>query len=400
MGVIVKKFGGSCLADAEAVKNAARIVARSCRNGDQVIAVVSAQGSTTDRLIEQAKQIGRRPVKRELDVIMSAGEQLSASLLSIAVQEEGVDCVSLLGWQAGIYTGPVYGSARILDIDTARIRRELSAKRAVVIAGFQGLCKKKGDMTTLGRGGSDTTAVAVAAAMGASKCEIYSKIDGIYTADPEKIPEAKKIREINYEAMQELAFLGVKVLNSRAVELAKKYSVLLEVRSAFSDAEGTWIKETANMETMLISGVTKKSDVAKITVKNIQSSSAAFKMFGLLEGANINVDIILQSAGEQGRSVIDFTVDLADAEDAAGYILREGVCAPENLECNENVSKVSVVGVGMESHHGAAKAVFEAVSKENIDILMLSSSELRYSLIVNRADADRTVRAIHNAFVK
>ena len=241
MALIVKKFGGSCLMDDAALRNAARIIAESRRAGSDVIAVVSAQGTVTDRLIEKTKRLSARPSARELDAVMSAGEQLAASLLTVAVQEEGVDCVSLLGWQAGIRTGSHFGRARIREIDASRIKKELSAKRAVIIAGFQGM-DKYGDMTTLGRGGSDTTAVAVAAAMGASRCEIYSKIDGIYTADPEEIPEAKKIREINYEAMQELSFLGVKVLNSRAVELAKKYSVLLEVRSAFSDAEGTLIK--------------------------------------------------------------------------------------------------------------------------------------------------------------
>ena len=399
MAVIVKKFGGSCLQDDEAVKNAARIVAESCAAGNSVIAVVSAQGDTTDRLIGRARRICAKPSKRELDVIMSAGEQLSASLLTLAVQALGVECVSLLGWQAKITTVGVNGAARIREIDPARINKELGPGRAVVIAGFQGVDRRTGDMTTLGRGGSDTTAVAVAAVMGASKCEIYSRIDGIYTADPEKVPEAKKLKELNYEAMQQLAFLGVKVLNSRAVELAKKFSVVLEVRSAFSDAAGTQIKETADMETMLISGVTKKSDVSMFAVRNVRNSAAAFKMFGLLEGAGINVDIILQSTGGQGRSELDFTVDLADADDAAALILNAGICAPEDLTRNDEVSKVSVVGIGMESHHGAARAIFEAVSKEDIPILMLSSSELRFSLIVAREEADRTVRAIHRLFV-
>ena len=399
MALLVKKFGGSCLADADAVRNAARIVAESCREGNSVIAVVSAQGNTTDVLIGKAREISAKPSKRELDVIMSAGEQLSASLLTLAVQEQGVECVSLLGWQVRITTAGAYGAARIREIDPARIRKELGAGRAVVIAGFQGVDRVNGDMTTLGRGGSDTTAVAVAAALGASKCEIYSKIDGIYTADPQMVPEAKKLKELNYEAMQQLSFLGVKVLNARAVELAKRFSVLLEVRSAFSDGAGTTIREGADMETMLISGVTKKSDVSMLTVRNVENSAAAFKMFGLLEGAGINVDIILQSTGGQGRSELDFTVNEADADDAAALILNGGICAPEDLVRNDEVAKVSVVGIGMESHHGAARAICEAVSKEDIRILMLSSSELRFSLIVDSRDADRAVRAIHKLFV-
>ncbi len=398
MELIVKKFGGSCLADQAAMKNAARIVSETCKSGAKVIAVVSAQGNTTDLLIRRAAALSDTPSDRELDVIMSAGEQLSAALLSIAVNEAGASAISLLGWQAGIATNGKFGSARIQNIDLKRIKTELQTHDAVVVAGFQGV-DRFGNMTTLGRGGSDTTAVAVAAAFGASRCEIYSRIDGIYTADPAVVPEAVKLKEIDYGAMQELAFLGVKVLNPRAVELAQKYGVVLEVRSAFSDSAGTIIRENAKMEKMLISGVTKKSETALIRISGLEDSAAAFHMFGLLASAYINVDIILQSAVTQGNGEIAFTVEKENADDAVRLIRESGICPENALFCDKNVSKVSVVGVGMESHHGVAKAIFEALSKEKINVRLISSSELRFSVVVQKEDADRTVRAIHRVFI-
>ena len=398
MNLIVKKFGGSCLTDNAALRNAARIICDTCRTGAKVIAVVSAQGNTTDLLLARAMELSGRPSRRELDVVMSAGEQLSASLLSIAVNESGVSCLSLLGWQAGITTSSGYGSARIRDIDLNRIKKELAVHGAMVVAGFQGV-NRAGDMTTLGRGGSDTTAVALAAAFGAEKCEIYSRIDGIYTADPAVVPEAKKLREISYAAMQELAFLGVKVLNPRAVELAQKYGVRLEVRSAFSEEEGTSIREIADMEKMLISGVTKKSETALLRVKGLSGPGDAFRLFGVLARADINVDIILQSALGDGSETVAFTVDKENAAEAARLIVESGVCGENALECDENVSKVSVVGTGMESHHGVARAIFEALSSENVNVLLISSSELRFSVVVKKEEADRTVRAIHRVFL-
>ena len=398
MELIVKKFGGSCLADRAALQNAADIISKTCESGAKVIAVVSAQGTTTDQLSQSARALSAAPSARELDAVMSAGEQLSAALLAIAVNETGRSAVSLLGWQAGILTNGVSGGARIQEIDVKRIEKELRTHDAVVVAGFQGV-DRGGNMTTLGRGGSDTTAVAVAAAFGASRCEIYSRIDGIYTADPAVLPEAVKLREIDYGAMQELAFLGVKVLNPRAVELAQKYGVVLEVRSAFSDAEGTIIRENANMEKMLISGVTKKSETALLRISGLRDSAAAFHLFGLLASAYINVDIILQSAGGRDGDEIAFTVDKENADEAVRLIRESGVCDDTALFCDKNVSKVSVVGVGMESHHGVAKAIFEALSKEKINVLLISSSELRFSVVVKREDADRTVRAIHRVFI-
>ncbi|MBR0510606.1 MAG: aspartate kinase [Clostridia bacterium] len=399
MGIIVEKFGGSCLKDDEALKNAAQIIRQTVEEGYDVVAVVSAQGDMTDRLITKARRLHKEPAKRELDVIMSAGEQLCASYLTVALAAAGIDCVSLLGWQAGVRTNRLFGSARVTDINPARIRRELSKKHVVVVAGFQGIADSM-DMTTLGRGGSDTTAVALAAALEADICRIYSVIDGIYTADPMEFPQAVKLKEVSYSVMQELAYLGVKVLNPRAVELAHKYAVPIEVRSAFSDAPGTVIREEADMEKMLISGVTKKSDVARIRLNGIENRAGqAFSIFGLLARENIDVDMILQADSEDGNKAdIVFTVDEAQADEAVN-LLQKHYAGANTIVCDKNVAKVSVVGLGMQSHHGVIKAVFEALSEENINILMISSSELRLSLVVDAADAERAIGAIHRLVI-
>ncbi len=399
MGTIVQKFGGSCLVDAAAVKNAARIITEEYEKGSGVVAVVSAQGDTTDRLIAKADEISKKPAKRELDVLMSAGEQLSAALLAMAVGELGCPCVTLLGWQAGIVTNSVFGHARIRDIDPERIKKELAKKRIVLVAGFQGV-DRKNDMTTLGRGGSDTTAVALAAALHAEKCQIYSKIDGIYTADPACVPDAVKIDEIDYDCMQELSFLGVKVLNPRAVELAKKYGVVIEVKSAFhSDKTGTFVKEDANMEKMLISGVTKMSNVAKISVCNMEDvPGAAYGIFDILNKNGIQADIITQSAGKDGSVDVSFCVSGDDADEAAALLTASGKYGENNVVCDKNVAKISVVGVGMESHPGVGIAIFEALAKSNINIIMITSSELRFSVIVKQDAADEAVAAIHERF--
>ncbi len=398
MDLIVKKFGGSCLQTDEAMRNAAAIIRDTCRAGAKVIVVVSAQGDTTDRLLSRARAMGKEPSRRELDVVMSAGEQLSASLLSIAAAEAGVSCVSLLGWQAGITTNSAYGAARVQSINTERIKKELRTRDAVITAGFQGV-NRAGDMTTLGRGGSDTTAVALAAAFGAEKCEIYSKIDGIYTADPALEPESVKLSEIDYAAMQELAFLGVKVLNPRAVELAQKYGVVLEVRSAFSQAEGTLIRENADMEKLLISGVTKKSGVALIRVAGVPDSAAAFGLLGLLSDADINLDIILQSSGADGVGEIAFTLEKENAQRAVCLIKENAGAGRLTVTCDPEVSKVSVVGTGLQSHRGVARAMFGALSETGVNVLMISSSELRISVVVKQEEADRTVRALHRVFI-
>lgn len=399
MKTVILKFGGSVLIDDSAVKNAAGIIKKEYEKGNSVIAVVSAQGGMTDALLSEARRLSDKPSKRELDVIMSAGELLSSAKLSLALQTAGVKSISLSGFQAGIKTSSANGEARIKEINTDRIKKELADKKTVIVAGFQGY-NRHGDMTTLGRGGSDTTAVAIAAAMNADKCIVYSKVDGIYTADPEKIPEAKKINEIDYNSMQELSHLGVKVLNPRAVELARKYSVVLEVRSAYSDAPGTVVKEEVSpMEKMLISGVTKKSSIARITVSGLSGTPGeVFSLFGLMSQNNINCDIILQTTEKDGTTDIAFTV-AEDNADAAADILREsGKFDEDNILCDKSVAKVSVVGAGMESHPGVAAAIYEALSEKNINVVMISSSEMRFSVVVKKEDADAAVSAIHKRF--
>lgn len=399
MKTVILKFGGSVLIDDSAVKNAAGIIKKEYEKGNSVIAVVSAQGGMTDALLSEARRLSDKPSKRELDVIMSAGELLSSAKLSLALQTAGVKSISLSGFQAGIKTSSANGEARIKEINTDRIKKELADKKTVIVAGFQGY-NCHGDMTTLGRGGSDTTAVAIAAAMNADKCIVYSKVDGIYTADPEKISEAKKINEIDYNSMQELSHLGVKVLNPRAVELARKYSVVLEVRSAYSDAPGTVVKEEVSpMEKMLISGVTKKSSIARITVSGLSGTPGeVFSLFGLMSQNNINCDIILQTTEKDGTTDIAFTV-AEDNADAAAEILREsGKFDEDNILCDKSVAKVSVVGAGMESHPGVAAAIYEALSEKNINVVMISSSEMRFSVVVKKEDADAAVSAIHKRF--
>ncbi len=399
MKTVILKFGGSVLIDDSAVKNAAGIIKKEYENGNSVIAVVSAQGGMTDALLSEARRLSDKPSKRELDVIMSAGELLSSAKLSLALQTAGVKSISLSGFQAGIKTSSANGEARIKEINTDRIKKELADKKTVIVAGFQGY-NRHGDMTTLGRGGSDTTAVAIAAAMNADKCIVYSKVDGIYTADPEKIPEAKKINEIDYNCMQELSHLGVKVLNPRAVELARKYSVVLEVRSAYSDAPGTVVKEEVSpMEKMLISGVTKKSSIARITVSGLSGTPGeVFSLFGLMSQNNINCDIILQTTEKDGTTDIAFTVAEDNADAAAEILRKSGKFDEDNILCDKSVAKVSVVGAGMESHPGVAAAIYEALSEKNINVVMISSSEMRFSVVVKKEDADAAVSAIHKRF--
>lgn len=398
MAVIVQKYGGTCLDNLGRITEMAQHIAASVHEGDKVIAVASAMGNTTDSLLFEAKTICGKGDKRETDVLMSAGEQMSASMLAMALISLGIKAVSLMGWQAGIKTTSWFGEARIDEIDKTRINKEFRKNDVVVVAGFQGV-DRHGNMTTLGRGGSDTTAVALAAAFRAEKCEIFTKIDGIYTADPNIVPDAVKIPEISYACMQELSFLGVKVLNPRAVELASKNSVKIVVRSAFEDNHGTVVKEDA-MERLLISGVTKQSNIARIIVSDIPDSPGqAFKIFGLLANANINTDIILQSASTGNKNVIAFTVAEDDADEAVALLSGSDDFANGTVTCDKNVAKVSVVGAGMESHPWVPSAMFEALSTAGINIIMLSSSELRISVVVDMDKADEAVKAIHKRFL-
>ncbi len=400
MGLIVMKFGGSSVADASRVMNVAGIVTEAYAQGNDVVVVVSAQGDTTDDLIEKAKEINPGANKREMDMLLTAGEQISISLLSMAIEKLGYKAVSLLGWQAGFNTNSVYGSARIKKVDTARIKLELQKKNIVVVAGFQGL-NKYDDLTTLGRGGSDTSAVAIAAAMHADRCKIYTDVDGVYTADPRKVKNAVKLDEITYDEMLELATLGAQVLNNRSVEMAKKYNVVIEVLSSLERKPGTLVKEYVKMEKMLVRGVTADKNVARISIIGVPNiPGIAYKIFGKLAAKNINVDIILQSVGRNDTKDITFTIS-SDKSDEALEVLNElDFLEGRKIECdNENVAKVSVVGAGMETHPGVAAKMFEALFEKDINIQMISTSEIKISVLIDKKDADEAVIAVHDAFM-
>ncbi len=398
MGLIVQKFGGSSVANAERVMNVAKIVTDTYREGNDVVVVVSAQGDTTDDLIEKAYEITDKPSKREMDMLLTSGEQISISLLAMAIEKLGCPAVSLLGWQAGFNTSSAYGTARIKSVKADRIRAEVDRHNIVIVAGFQGI-NKYDDLTTLGRGGSDTSAVAIAASMHADRCQIFTDVEGVYTADPRKVPNAQKLSEITYDEMLELATLGAQVLNNRSVEMAKKYNVKLEVLSSLNPVPGTIVKEVAKMEKMLIRGVTKDTDVARISVTKISNTPGiAFKLFSVLAKHKINVDIILQSVGRDATKDITFTVSKGNAEEAVACIADTFDIAEEDIICDTTCAKVSVVGAGMESHPGTASKMFEALYDHDINIDMISTSEIKISVLIDINDADKAVSAIHKAF--
>lgn len=399
MSLIVQKFGGSSVANAERVMNVASIVTDTYAKGNDVVVVVSAQGDTTDDLIEKANEINPKASKREKDMLLAAGEQISISLLAMAIEKLGYHAVSLLGWQAGFNTTSAHTSARIRKVEPDRIKKELDKKNIVIVAGFQGL-SKYGDITTLGRGGSDTSAVAIAAAMHADLCQIFTDVEGVYTADPRKVKNAKKLQEISYDEMLELATLGAQVLNNRSVEMAKKYNIELEVLSSMTKASGTIVKEKTKMEKMLISGVAKDTDVARISVMGVPNiPGLAFKMFSKLSAKDINVDIILQSIGHDGKKDISFTVAKNRGEEAVALMKEytENLGAEEILY-DDKVAKISIVGAGMESHAGVATKMFEALYDSQVNIQMISTSEIKVSVLIDSADADKAVSAIHSKF--
>ena len=399
MALIVQKFGGSSVKDAERVMNVADIVTSTYKQGNQVVVVVSAQGDTTDDLIDKAKEINPNASKREMDMLLSSGEQISASLLAMAIEKLGYPVVSLLGWQAGFLTTTNYSNARIKRVNPERIRKELDKKNIVIVTGFQGV-NRYDDMTTLGRGGSDTSAVAIAASMHADLCQIYTDVDGVYTADPRKIPAAKKLDEITYDEMLELATLGAQVLHNRSVEMAKKYHIELEVLSSYTRKPGTIVKEDIKVEKMLINGVAKDDNIARISVIGVPDKPGlAFKIFSKLSAKNINVDIILQSIGRNGTKDISFTVD-KDKLDAAVEILNSYIelIGATGLVTDSNVAKVSIVGAGMESHPGVAADMFEALFSANINIQMIATSEIKISVLIDKQDGARAVQAIHAKF--
>ena len=398
MSLIVQKFGGSSVANAERVFNVAKIVTDTYKKGNKVVVVVSAQGDTTDDLIEKANEINPNASKREKDMLLAAGEQISISLLAMAIEKLGYPVVSLLGWQAGFQTSSAYTSARIKRVRTDRIVKELDKNNIVVVAGFQGINRYE-DVTTLGRGGSDTSAVAIAAAMHADLCQIFTDVEGVYTADPRKISNAKKLQYISYDEMLELATLGAQVLNNRSVEMAKKYNIELEVLSSFTNKPGTIVKEAGKMEKMLIS-VAKDTEVARISVIGVPDEPGlAFKMFSRLAAKNINVDIILQSIGRDGTKDISFTVAKSNAAEAAqimeDYVANVG---GKSVSVDEKVAKISIVGAGMESHSGVATKMFEALYDAHINIRMISTSEIKISVLIDEDNADAAVKAIHAKF--
>jgi aspartate kinase len=399
MSLIVQKFGGSSVKDAERIFNVADIVTNAYKQGNDVVVVVSAQGDTTDDMIEKAAEINPNASKREMDQLLTAGEQMSASLLAMAIEKLGYPVVSLLGWQAGFLTTSNYGNARIRKVKPDRIQKELDKKNIVVVTGFQGV-NRFDDMTTLGRGGSDTSAVAIACAMHADRCQIYTDVDGVYTADPRKIPGARKLDVISYDEMLELATLGAQVLHNRSVELAKKYNLELEVLSSYTRKPGTIVKEDSKVEKMLISGVAKDTNVARISVIGVPDKPGlAFKIFSKLSSKNINVDIILQSIGRNGTKDISFTIakeNLADAIEILNPFI-EGLGA-NSVSYDDQVAKISIVGAGMETHPGVASDMFEALFSSNINIRMISTSEIKISVLVNIEDADRAVKAVHDKF--
>lgn len=399
MSLIVQKFGGSSVANADRVMNVAKIVTDTYKAGNDVVVVVSAQGDTTDDLIEKANEINPNAAKREMDQLLAAGEQISISLLAMAIEKLGFPVISLLGWQAGFNTNSVYGASRIKNIKTNRLQAELAKHNICVVAGFQGI-NRYDDLTTLGRGGSDTSAVAIAASLHADKCQIFTDVEGVYTADPRKVENAKKLDEITYDEMLELATLGAQVLNNRSVEMAKKYSVELEVLSSLNPIPGTIVKEKVKMEKMLIRGVTKDKDVALISVIGLEDNpGVAFKVFTKLAQKNMNVDIILQSVGRDGTKDLTFTVSKQNGPVAVELLNDMVDVAGKEIKCVTNVAKVSIVGAGMESHPGTASKMFEALYSQNINIQMISTSEIKISVIIDADEADRAVSAVHNAFI-
>ena len=398
--LIVQKFGGSSVADAEKIRRVAGIIADTFCEGHDVVVVLSAQGDTTDELLEKAAELNEKPSKRELDMLLSTGEQASIALMAMALEKLGLPVVSLTGWQIGMLTDSNYGGARIKKINTERLRRELDKRRIVLVAGFQGI-NRYDDITTLGRGGSDTSAVAIAAALHADACHIYTDVEGVYTADPRKVKGARKLDEITYDEMLELASLGAQVLHNRCVEMAKRYSVNLEVRSSYVRAPGTKVKEVVKqVEQMKISGIAKDTNVARIAIEGVPDEpGVSFKVFRALAKNKINVDIILQSVGRDNTNDISFTVAKSDVDEAA-EIMR-GVAetlGAKKVSVDTNVAKVSIVGAGMVSASGVAALMFEALYDAKINIKMISTSEIKVSVLIDAAYADQAVQAIHNKF--
>ena len=400
MSLIVQKYGGSSVANPERIKNVASRIVSSYKEGNQVVVVVSALGDTTDELIALAHQINPNPEEREMDMLISTGEQMSSALLAMAIHSLSCPAISLSAQQVGIFTDNVHTKAKIVKIEPARILKELSLGKIVIVAGFQGMTIEE-DIATLGRGGSDTTAVALAYALSADLCEIYTDVEGVYTADPRIVAEARKISEISYDEMLELAALGARVLQSRSVEFAKRYGVRLHVRSSFTKEEGTMVKEEVpKMEDLLVTGVAADTDQAKVTIVDIPDQPGmAARVFGELAKSHINVDTIVQSSSLKGTNDISFTVTKSDLKKTLKTLKKvSNDLTAWGVSSDDEVAKVSVVGVGMRSYSGVAAKMFKALADEEINIEMISTSEIKISCIIRRDKADEAVRALHRAF--
>lgn len=400
MGLIVQKFGGTSVADTDRLRNVAKIITDTYKAGNQVVAVLSAQGDTTDDLIAMAGKVNPNASNREMDMLLSTGEQISVSLCAMAIEALGCPVISLTGWQAGMFTNTVSRNARIKRVDTERIEAELNQRKIVIVTGFQGINRNQ-DITTLGRGGSDTSAVALAAALDAELCQIYTDVDGVYTADPRTVKGARKLDEVTYNEMLELATLGAQVLHNRSVEMAKKYNVRLEVLSSFTGHPGTKVKGVVKrMEKSYISSVAKDKNISRIALIGVPNEiGTSFKVFSLLAQNHINVDIILQGIGHEEGKDICFTVAESDLLRAAGLFEdHRDEIRYARLETNTEIAKVSVVGAGMINNPGVAATLFEALYDANININMISTSEIKISVLVDKKDADKAVQVIHDKF--
>lgn len=398
--IVVQKYGGSSVADTEKIQRVAGRIAMARRAGHDVVVVVSAMGKTTDQLTAQALDIAPIPPARELDMLLTSGERISMALLAMAIAEEGLTAQSFTGSQAGIITDAAHGKARILDITPGRITAALADGHVVIVAGFQGVSRESKDITTLGRGGSDTTAVALAAALDAEVCEIYTDVDGVYTADPRLAPQARRLHAVTHEEMLELAACGAKVLQVRSVEYARNHGVRIHVRSSFSHQDGTWVEKDGTMEQAMISGVAHDTSEGKLVVRGVPDRpGVAARIFTGLADEHINVDMIVQNVADDGTTDVSFTLPVADGPRALRLLdtLRDEVGLGA-VEFNDDIAKVSLVGAGMKTHPGVAATMFAALSEAGVNIEMISTSTIRVSVVVAGSDVERAVRAVHDAF--
>ena len=406
MGLIVQKFGGSSVADAESIKRVAARIAASKRSGQQVVVVVSAMGDTTDELIDLANQVSPMPNGRELDMLLTAGERISMALLAMAISNLGLEARSFTGSQAGIITTSTHGRARVIDVTPGRIQEALAEGAIAIVAGFQGVAQDTKDITTLGRGGSDTTAVALAAALDADVCEIYTDVDGVFSADPRIVPTARKLKSVTYEEMLELAASGAKVLHLRCVEYARRFNLPIHVRSSFSNLEGTWVvkdqPEGGSMEQAIISGIAHDKSEAKITIVGVPDrAGVAARIFQAIADADVNIDMIVQnvSAAATGLTDISFTLPRDEGSRATSIVQKlQGEIGFQSIQYDDQIGKLSLIGAGMRSHPGVTANFFAAMASAGVNIEMISTSEIRISIVCRQADIERAVQAAHTAF--